>query len=62
VRLLVTGASGFTGGHLARTFTRRGYQVRGLVRQASQAAYLQACGIEPAIGSLEDRRALDRAV
>jgi dihydroflavonol-4-reductase len=62
VRVLVTGASGFTGGHLARTFARRGYQVRALVRQASQAAALQACGIEPAIGSLEDRRALDLAV
>jgi dihydroflavonol-4-reductase len=62
VRVLVTGASGFTGGHLARTFARRGYQVRALVRQASQAAELQACGIEPAIGSLEDRRALDLAV
>jgi dihydroflavonol-4-reductase len=62
VRVLVTGAAGFTGGHLARTFALRGYHVRGLVRQASQADGLKAAGIDPAIGALEDRGALDRAV
>jgi nucleoside-diphosphate-sugar epimerase len=62
VRVLITGVSGFTGGHLARTFARRGYQVRGLVRQASQRAALEADGIEPAIGSLEETASLKEAV
>jgi nucleoside-diphosphate-sugar epimerase len=62
VRVLVTGATGFTGGHLARTFALRGYNVRGLLRQASQADGLKAAGIDPVIGALEDRGALDRAV
>jgi dihydroflavonol-4-reductase len=62
VRVLVTGATGFTGGHLARALARRGYEVRGLARQSSQAGDLEAAGIEPAIGALEDPAALARAV
>jgi dihydroflavonol-4-reductase len=62
VRVLVTGATGFTGGHLARALTRRGYQVRALARHTKQARELETSGIEPSIGALEDRASLARAV
>jgi dihydroflavonol-4-reductase len=62
VRILVTGATGFTGGNLARTLAHRGYQVRGLARQSAQARDLEASGIEPVVGALEDRASLARAV
>lgn len=62
MRVLVTGAAGFTGGHLAHTLARRGYQVRGLLRQAAQARDLEAGAIEPVIGTLEDRASMGRAV
>jgi dihydroflavonol-4-reductase len=61
VRILVTGATGFTGGHLAKTLAKRGYQVRGLARQSAQARDLEASGIEPVFGALEDRSSLARA-
>lgn len=40
MRVLVTGATGFTGGHLARELRRRGNQVVALVRDERKAAPL----------------------
>jgi nucleoside-diphosphate-sugar epimerase len=61
VRILVTGASGFTGGHLARAFVRRGYDVRALARTKAQADVLSQAGIEPALGDLQDKKTLTAA-
>lgn len=60
MRVLVTGATGFTGGHLARTLAASGRQVRALVRRPS--APLADTGIEQVTGDLRDRDALARAV
>jgi dihydroflavonol-4-reductase len=62
VRVLVTGATGFTGGHLARALALRGYDVRGLARRPEQAQELRTSGIEPVVGGLQDRAALARSV
>jgi ornithine--oxo-acid transaminase len=59
---LVTGASGFVGGHLAERLVREGYQVRCLVRAASNTARLESLGVEFAIGDLTDAPSLRRAV
>jgi len=62
VRALVTGATGFTGGHLARSLAARGDTVRALVRDVSRAAALSDAGVEVVQGDLADRDALPPAL
>jgi nucleoside-diphosphate-sugar epimerase len=58
VSVLVTGATGFTGGHLAATLARRGETVRALVRTRSRARFdgspLPALGVQAVDGDLGD--------
>ena len=63
--VLVTGATGFTGGHLAATLARRGETVRALVRPKSRARFdrspLASAGVQPVEGDLADRDSVTRA-
>jgi len=62
VRVLVTGATGFTGGHLAAHLLARGHDVRALVRDAARAEGLARQGIDLAVGDLRDRASLGAAL
>jgi dihydroflavonol-4-reductase len=63
-RALVTGATGFTGGHLARHLLASGVGVAALVRPASvdRAASLREAGVDIRPGDLADAAAVARAV
>ena len=62
VRVLVTGATGFTGGHLAWTLAERGYAVRALVRPtANPTREFEHPAIEAVYGDLQDRASIERA-
>ncbi len=62
MKVLVTGATGFVGSHLAEALRRRGDEVRALARSASKAVGLTSLGVEVVPGDLHDRAALDLAV
>src|ERR1039457_3646018 len=57
--VLVTGASGFLGWHVARVLLERGYRVRALVRPGSR---VDALDVECVTGDLRDAASLGRAV
>lgn len=61
-KVLVTGASGFIGGHLAETLSRRGEEVRCLVRPSSSTALLDQRGLEVIRASLDDASAVRKAL
>ena len=61
MRALVTGATGFTGGHLARRLAARGDVVRALVRDVARAEATLS-GIELVAGDLTDRASVRRAL
>lgn len=61
----MTGATGFTGGHLAVTLARRGYEVRALVRPRSLERFagssVAAAGVTAVRGDLSDAKAVAEA-
>ncbi len=59
---LVTGATGFIGGHLVERLVADRKQVRCLVRAGSDTTRLEALGVELAPGALEDAASVQRAV
>ncbi|HET6468808.1 MAG TPA: NAD(P)H-binding protein, partial [Geminicoccaceae bacterium] len=60
MRVFVTGATGYIGGSVAARLLAAGHEVRGLVRDGAKAALLEAQGIVPVPGSLDDADVLRR--
>ncbi|HSK26240.1 MAG TPA: NAD-dependent epimerase/dehydratase family protein [Jiangellales bacterium] len=62
MRLVVTGATGFVGGALARHLLRDGHEVVALVRSPGRASGLAAAGAELAAGDVTDPDAVRAAL
>ena len=61
MKVLVTGATGFIGGNLARLLWQRGHQVRALVRPESNTLTIDGTGIEAVHGDILDLNSVARA-
>ena len=60
-RVLVTGATGFTGGALAKKLIERGDKVVALVRKSANTQALETLGVELVYGDITDADAVQRA-
>ncbi len=60
--VLVTGATGFIGGNLARALTARGDEVRALVRPGANDLAIRDIGVAQVTGDLLDADSLRRAI
>ncbi len=60
--ILVTGATGFVGSHVARLLAARGDRIRVLIRRTSQFKALEGVRVEPVEGDLRDAVSLARAM
>ncbi len=62
MRVLITGITGFIGGHLAQRLLAEGVAVSGLARTPADAAWLAAQGAQIISGDLLERASLNSAV
>lgn len=62
MKVLVTGATGFVGGNLARELWDRGYEVRALARPRSNTLTTEGTGIHRVEGDILVKESLDRAM
>jgi dihydroflavonol-4-reductase len=62
MKILVTGATGFVGSHVARQLVAAGNSVRILVRPTSNLAVLEGMAVQPIEGDLRDAASLGRAM
>lgn len=62
MKVLITGATGFLGSHVAEELLRRGHTVRALVRRSSKVELLTKLGVELAYANLEKGEGLDDAL
>lgn len=62
MRVLVTGATGFVGGAVARRLARDGHDVRGFARPSADVARLVAAGIDVVPGDVRDPDSLALAM
>ncbi|HYT91683.1 MAG TPA: NAD-dependent epimerase/dehydratase family protein [Gemmataceae bacterium] len=61
-RYLVTGATGFVGGHVAEAFVKRGWPVSTIARPSSDTKLLEALGVTIHRGDLTDARVIASAI
>ena len=54
MKVLVTGATGFIGYHVARLLSRKGFRVAALVREKSDSSALRAMDVEPVVGDVRN--------
>ena len=62
MKILVTGATGFIGGNLARELWHKDYQVRALVRPGSNTLTIEDTGIEQVSGDILCAESVRRAI
>ncbi len=62
MKVLVTGANGFTGSYLTKHLLNKGYEVRVLVRKSSDMSTLDGLPVEYAYANIADDAPLDAAV
>jgi len=61
MKIVVTGASGFLGGHLIEEMVSKGYDVIGMVRKSSDTSFLRSLGVKLRVGDLTIPESLEQA-
>jgi nucleoside-diphosphate-sugar epimerase len=62
LKVLVTGASGFLGGHLTELLTAKGFEVVAMVRKTSDTSLIDRLGLEKRVADMTDPQSLGTAV
>src|ERR1700733_13755256 len=61
-RYLLTGATGFLGGHIAEAFVQRGWPLNAIVRPTSDTSFLEKLQVQLFRGELSDSKLVKDAL
>ncbi len=61
-KVLITGAGGFIGSHLAEEFRKYDYKVRCLLMENEDSKFLESIGCEIVYGDIRDKDSIERAI
>lgn len=62
MKVLVTGATGFIGGHLVKMLVRDGFEIKALARQNSDTSLLEKLDVELVEADIRDEGAMKKAI
>lgn len=62
MKIFISGASGFVGGHLAERLVQEGHEIKTLVRPSSDCSLLKRLGIDITVGDITEYDSVKKAV
>lgn len=62
MKIFISGATGFIGGHLSENLIKEGHEIKTIVRESSKVSFIKALGVEMTYGDISDYSSVKTAM